>query len=201
MSKNYINPKKDLRVIKTDKLLFSALLELLKEHSFSEICITDICEKAMVHRSTFYAHFEDKYHLLTYGLQDVMKSLANVNLNIDNLTEMENTSMIFFKHITEYTSFYSRILSESSKLKKIFHDQIVTNLKDQFRQNYNNNNNNNDDNNNISLTIVSEFYSGAILSVISWWLENDMSVPVEEISKQLASLLLEKHSYFSHIIK
>lgn len=194
MSKNYYNKKKDLRVIKTDNILFSALLELLKEYPFNEIHITDICQKAMVHRSTFYAHFEDKYHLLTYGLQDVMKSLADVNLKADNLIEIENISLNFFKHMAEYNSFYSRILSESSKLKKLFHDQIAHNLMEKFKEDNKNNNKNN-----TTLTIVSQFYAGAILAVVSWWLENNMTIPIEDISKQLASLLLVKNSYWGDI--
>ncbi|MFC7558721.1 TetR/AcrR family transcriptional regulator [Paenibacillus farraposensis] len=56
----------DLRVKRTHKLLWSALGELLLDpkKEFSSITINEICEKAMVHRTTFYKHFVDKYDLL-----------------------------------------------------------------------------------------------------------------------------------------
>ena len=50
----------DLRQRKTRKLLVEALAQLLEEKSFQELSVTDICRRAMVHRTTFYAHFNDK---------------------------------------------------------------------------------------------------------------------------------------------
>lgn len=61
-------PKEDLRQRRTKKLLTEALLSLMEEQPFSEISVVDICQRAMVHRTTFYAHFEDKYALLRYAV-------------------------------------------------------------------------------------------------------------------------------------
>ena len=57
--------KDDLRVIKTKLALYNALIDLMKYKTFEEIKVSDICNKALVNRSTFYSHFEDKYELLT----------------------------------------------------------------------------------------------------------------------------------------
>ena len=40
--------KVDLRIIKTNKVLYEALLDLLKEQTFEEIKVSDICAKALV---------------------------------------------------------------------------------------------------------------------------------------------------------
>ena len=40
--------KTDLRVIKTKKALFEALLDLMKDKTFEEIKVSDICSKALV---------------------------------------------------------------------------------------------------------------------------------------------------------
>ena len=48
--------KKDLRVIKTKKMIYTALVELMKEKTFEEIKVSDICEIDLINRSTFYAH-------------------------------------------------------------------------------------------------------------------------------------------------
>ena len=63
--------KEDLRVIRTRKLLSSTLLEMMEEESIEKISVIDLCTKAMVNRATFYAHFEDKYHLLSYALEEL----------------------------------------------------------------------------------------------------------------------------------
>ncbi len=54
----------DPRAKRTHQLLQQALLELLRERSFASITVQDIAERATVNRATFYAHFQDKYHLL-----------------------------------------------------------------------------------------------------------------------------------------
>lgn len=56
----------DLRVIKTKKALSTSLYELLEKRSFEVISVNQICNHAMVHRTTFYKHFYDKYDLLVY---------------------------------------------------------------------------------------------------------------------------------------
>ena len=60
----------DLRVQRTYLLLKNALLELLAKKSFDEIKVNDICNLAMIHRTTFYSHFQDKYDLLEYCKQE-----------------------------------------------------------------------------------------------------------------------------------
>ena len=45
----------DLRVLRTHTLLLRALSDLLQEKPFDEIRVKDLCQRAMVHRSTFYA--------------------------------------------------------------------------------------------------------------------------------------------------
>ena len=69
--------KTDLRIIKTNKVLFDALLQLMKEKTFEEIKVSDICNKALVNRSTFYAHFNDKYELLVAMLEETKLNLLN----------------------------------------------------------------------------------------------------------------------------
>lgn len=66
-------PREDLRQRRTRKLLADALLSLLEERPLSEISVVDICQRAMVHRTTFYAHFDDKLALLRYAVDELQK--------------------------------------------------------------------------------------------------------------------------------
>ncbi|GAC1372692.1 MAG: hypothetical protein NVSMB44_40460 [Ktedonobacteraceae bacterium] len=43
----------DLRVRRTHKLLWEALMALLSERALEAITVKDICDRAMVHRTTF----------------------------------------------------------------------------------------------------------------------------------------------------
>ena len=65
----------DLRVIKTKNALYNTLIELMKDHAFEEIKVSDICTKALINRSTFYAHYNDKYELLKDMIDNLKDSL------------------------------------------------------------------------------------------------------------------------------
>ena len=44
----------DLRQRRTKKFLVQALLELMEERPLRDLSVVDICDRAMVHRTTFY---------------------------------------------------------------------------------------------------------------------------------------------------
>ena len=64
-------PVEDLRQRRSKQHLSEALLELMSERPFREISVVDVCQRARVHRTTFYAHFEDKNALLRYVLAEL----------------------------------------------------------------------------------------------------------------------------------
>ena len=68
--------KNDLRVIKTKKNLYEALITLMKEKTFEEIKVADICKKALINRSTFYTHYQDKYELLYELINNLKEELS-----------------------------------------------------------------------------------------------------------------------------
>jgi AcrR family transcriptional regulator len=61
----------DLRVRRTRKLLQKAMLEASSEKGFAHVTVSDITERAMVNRATFYRHYEDKYDLLTHYMGEL----------------------------------------------------------------------------------------------------------------------------------
>lgn len=61
--------KNDPRYKRTRSLILQAFHELLAEKSFDVISVQDVTGRAQINRATFYAHFEDKYALLDYWVQ------------------------------------------------------------------------------------------------------------------------------------
>jgi len=56
--------KMDRRARYTRMVLKQSLLELMKERPISKISVKELCEKADVNRTTFYAHYNDIEELL-----------------------------------------------------------------------------------------------------------------------------------------
>ncbi len=63
----------DPRVKRTRTLLQQTFMELLRDRDFAAVSVQDIVAKATVNRTTFYAHFEDKYALMDTILRDYFR--------------------------------------------------------------------------------------------------------------------------------
>jgi AcrR family transcriptional regulator len=70
-------PPEDLRVRRTRKLLFQALIELAIEKGFAAITVQEIADRAMVNRATFYRHYFDKHDLLDAYMREVYELTAS----------------------------------------------------------------------------------------------------------------------------
>src|SRR5262245_54566566 len=104
----------DLRVRRTYKFLWDALISLMTERDFESITVTDICERAMVHRTTFYKHYEDKYGLLYHGIQNELKALFEaVDKHVETEKEANNRTRLVavFEHVLGHEAFYRLMLT------------------------------------------------------------------------------------------
>ena len=79
--------KEDLRIVRTRKHLSTTIINMMQAQSLDKISVIDICKEACVNRATFYAHYEDKYHLLSYALEELkddIYSSINKELTAEN---------------------------------------------------------------------------------------------------------------------
>ena len=162
--------KTDLRIIKTNKILFDALLKLMKKKNFEKIKISDICEEALINRSTFYAHYEDKYELLMalfeeqkISLLEKLENNENTNFSKEYLMELLN---IIINHIDDNRDIYSAILSNNRNgiLIDFLIDVIERDVSDKLKDN------NDIKNSNLPLDIIVKFYSGGLINIGMSWL-------------------------------
>lgn len=73
----------DIHIVKSQIRISKAFLELMNEIGFSKINVQKITERAEINRSTFYAHYLDKFDLLDQvenrllvGLKDIACSVS-----------------------------------------------------------------------------------------------------------------------------
>ena len=176
----------DLRIIKTKKNLYDSLTKLMSIKEFEDIKVSDICNLALINRSTFYAHFNDKYELLNsfiYDLKDDLQEQISSNEKIDNLKNYYiNMITVFLDHIDKNIKIYSMIVKNNSN--SIVMDMISNTLFE-------------DINKNIKLvkksdipsSFVSDFYTGAILNVGINYLKDPKQYKKEKIVAYLNKLL------------
>lgn len=66
----------DLRVEKTYRSLTNEFMNLLSEKSFENITVAELCERAMIRRTTFYKHFADKNEFLIFFIKEMRDDFA-----------------------------------------------------------------------------------------------------------------------------
>lgn len=190
MSMNSSLPPVDLRVRRTRKHLSDALVALLANQSFESITVRQICERAMVHRATFYTHFTDKYQLLRAVLNDVQADLLQIQSSKDWGTESGHFLSQFIEYVVAHRSLFTLLLVEkdADSLTVLMRHQFAAMTETQVKEfqasgvQYR-----------VPSPVMAQFFAGAILGVIAWWLENDQPVSPEQLTQYLDHLLSKQY--------
>ena len=53
----------DIRIEKTERAIKQAFMELRREKPVEKIRVKELCDRACINKSTFYAHYQDIYAL------------------------------------------------------------------------------------------------------------------------------------------
>jgi len=188
----------DLRIRRTHKLLWEALMALLSIRAFEEITVTDICERAMVHRTTFYKHYEDKYALLEQGMHQMYDELVDAEEHAPpSAFSIDHPPPYFirlFEHVAEHQQFYKLMLCGEGigRFQKLVKNYIVEQASAKMRELAPAN-----QMPPVPVAMHVQFVAGAVLSLLTWWLENDMPLPPRSMAQYL--LRMSDHSMLLHI--
>ena len=178
----------DLRIIKTRRLIRDAFVELLEIKGFNGITISDIADRAMINRSTFYLHYTDKYDLLQQTMEEAMQNILQlvapethiIDGKLEYNSFIQNISSIL-KAVERDAMLYKIILNdkEMSGITKKFENALIDKLDICYP-----------DHILISRDLFLEMITSLYMSAIKWWLNNDMKYSPNFMAQQLVKLLV-----------
>lgn len=93
--------KESRRTKLTKSLLRDSLVELMQSESIHKISIKQICETADVNRTTFYAHYCDRYELLEDVERETAKGIRAAVDKVAGDNELEKQLERFFRYIVD----------------------------------------------------------------------------------------------------
>ena len=195
--------KTDRRIQRTRQALRTALFELLKKKGYDTISIEEITQHANVGRATFYLHYKDKEDLLLEQFSEMINEKIQLISEIpfsDWLPDQKKAKsrskqnqtlaplQIVFQHIFDHAEFYYLLLkSENSsriveRIRKISIESIATFVKNKMQTDpiplfFE-----------VPIEFFASFYSGALLSSVTWWLEEDMRHSPEDMTYMFQKL-------------
>ncbi len=182
----------DLRILKTKKSLYDALLHLMGNKSFEEIKVSEICDKAMINRSTFYAHFEDKYSLLNALILDLKNGLE---IELSKNEKIQNTKEYYLEvihllldHISKNRDIYMPLMinNKNSIAMDMIYSTLIENVTNKIFQEQK------EENSTIPVAFITHFYVGAIFQIGMNWLQSNNYYSEKEILEYI-NLLIPDH--------
>lgn len=192
------NRKDDLRKIKTRMALDRAFTSLIKEKSFDDISVKDITERAMINRGTFYMHFQDKYELLNAYETELLSGLSK-NL-MENIDEHQKLTRKMAKDIAIKTFEYVDINSEriialfNNPGVKGFEQKIQEYMSAYYRDKVSQILN--PEKVKVDIDYLIAYITGAHISLMKRWLENQRRESWEELA-QILEIISVKGSFYA----
>ena len=191
MEKENFETKEDLRAVRTRKMLSKALFEMLTQEPLEKINVNDICDRAMVHRTTFYKHFESKFHLLTFAIGELRDSIVNECLKNDYDSEkafylaLANNVLDF---VDEKRTFLINIIGN------IKSSDIILQIMETIQQNikYILNEKNTNKPYKLPKDAISAYLTGAFASLGEWYLLHEGKASKAQILDFIDGVLDEK---------
>lgn len=190
--------KEDRRTQYSKRVIRESLYELMKEKPLNKITVREICEKADVNRSTFYAYYTDIYDLHQRIIKQffrfqhsVIKKANGVLEKKKDITDLQVDDFyeiyyFYLETIKENKELYKFIFNQNSSqsvfvsfrkvfyhnLKQMLPEETPAKIADAFKDSF-------------------TFVNGGTTALMTQWLSTDCtSASVEKFAKQL--------SYFSY---
>jgi AcrR family transcriptional regulator len=186
MTKIHEQEKMDRRVRKTRRALREAMIKLMEEKDYDQVTVEELTNRADIGRTTFYLHYNAKQDLL---LEQFGELLDNLVLQLSQIPlsswRQEGDSFVvddhpnrpicmIFQHAADNEELYRIVLQgegvdqASERLQAVMTNAVNTYLHNKLG----------DDreqmNIKIPIDVFANYFAGAMLGVIKWWLEAGM---------------------------
>ena len=182
--------KMDLRIRKTYLALHNAFTQLLEEKKFEDFTVNELCDRAMIRRTTFYKHFADKYEYFTFYMKEIVATfqdrLAPDVPDGDAEAYLLHMSRELLQFMKQHDKLVQNIRGSSMfpVLLSILLDQIsydVTQVLHRSKQGSQKKK---------SIESIAAFYAGGLTNVLFQYLKNSAPIDDDQFIKTISGFLI-----------
>jgi AcrR family transcriptional regulator len=177
----------DARAVRTRGELSSALIALMHVKRYDDITVQNICERADVGRSTFYAHFQDKDELFVRHTVVFGRALGNQLSFDDTLGCYRFPARGLFEHVRQMKPVFDS-LSRARKTEFIM-KVLQNNIAGAFEARVRTIRGDAPIQGGISAVILAQHLAGTLITLILWWMDHHYSVAEQEMDQQFHRLI------------
>ena len=158
-------------------------VELLQSRELGEIRVSDICKRAELNRTTFYANYADIYSLADSIRDKLEKSVAELYREELDTGVNSNDYLKLFRHIQENQIFYRTYfkLGYDNNYKILAYDTALA--REHFQNQF--------------IEYHMEFFRSGLTKIIKMWLENGCRESPEDMFEIIKSEYRGREELFS----
>ena len=187
--------KTDLRVVKALAQIDRALLECLEQMPLQKLTVDQLCQQAMINRSTFYKYYQDKYDLmdqyLARTLQEFRRQMdvAFVEAFAQNIHSLvyqknfEKALQYLHKNKARYTLLWSGAINRSvfTEMLQVIHDSILEKLRScglqGTQERY--------------VDLYAQLLASNTMTLVRWWFQYESEISMEEVQQIMVNTMKE----------
>lgn len=182
--------KTDLRIIKSQKAIKKAFLELIKEKGYANITITDIAKKAMINRKTFYTHYETKEILYNDIVDEFLKVLSPTLDSIQYLKGISQRKhiIILLLQVKKHKDVFNILYNDNTntefinKLKVKFNYDLISKAHVDKKTK----------DTHFTFELLSEAYFSLFMTFVQWWVNSSDDVSANEVVDMIIEFFSKK---------
>lgn len=174
----------DRRIRRTRRDLTAALIRLTSKHPYASIQVRDITDEADVGYATFYRHYQNKDDLMLAVFDKITDELETSVVETGGEYFVQEGRLIF-EHVHKYTGLYLSILQSQDfvqKLKKLLAQRVEGHIQRHSVEL---------DDLAFPTELAANHMVAATIGLIEWWLEKDMPLSIEEMSRVYERLIIQ----------
>ncbi|MGN0405980.1 MAG: TetR/AcrR family transcriptional regulator C-terminal domain-containing protein [Bariatricus sp.] len=182
--------KTDLRIERTYLFLHNAFTELLEEKRFEDFTVNELCERAMIRRTTFYKHFADKYEYFTFYMKEICESFQK-QLPPDVTTDDLNTYFLYMcRELLHFMEQHQKLVLNiwDSNMFPILLDNLSQNIMYDVLSVLRNMNADKKMSE-IQMEGIAAFYSGGLLNTLRLWIMRRTPIDEEQFLLVISDFL------------
>ncbi len=172
----------DSRAVRTRGLLASALMALMHKKGFDEISVQEICARAGVGRSTFYAHFQDRDELLVRHMVVFARALGAELAWDDALGSHVFPVRRLFEHVRQMKPLLDS-LARARKAEFII-KVLQNNIAEAFEQRVRTLRGDESAVPVIPAALLAQQLAGTLVTLMVWWMDHHYPLTTQEMEKQ-----------------
>jgi len=199
----------DLRVVRSKQAIQDALVELIEEKGFEAVTVKDITTRARINRGTFYAHYQDKYDLMSKCEDEIMVGMSSIAKKIfpSLKTELQQSPSrlaiypfvaALFAYMNEHSRFMKAALgpkgdmSFQTRIRAFMQETMLGNSPDVLIQ---------EEECLVPAKYFATYVGSAHIGVIQQWLESGRQESPEEMARTLTTILVHGPLYAAGLRK